>query len=249
MRGARPWPRLSAALGLVAAAGAAFAAEPEPRRPEWGTKDRILKHVGFAEFLPVSSGLPFTVHNGFASGAFGVSSTSDNAAFFATPQIPSGALLTYLELDFCDTDPDDDVILALYDCGFVGNDCQFLQNASSIAALQSCGFESSDLSPLNFTVNNNSRQLLLLASLHGGTEATQFNGAYIGYRLQISPAPATPTFGDVPTTHLYFRAIEALAGSGITSGCGSGNFCPSQNVTRGEMAAFLARALGLHFAN
>jgi hypothetical protein len=58
-----------------------------------------------------------------------------------------------------------------------------------------------------------------------------------------------PTFGDVPTNYAYFRAIEALAASGITGGCGSGNFCPNQNVTRGEMAAFLARALGLHFRN
>jgi hypothetical protein len=51
----------------------------------------------------------------------------------------------------------------------------------------------------------------------------------------------------VPTNFLYFKAIEALAASGITGGCGSGNFCPNQNVTRGEMAAFLARALGLHW--
>jgi len=53
----------------------------------------------------------------------------------------------------------------------------------------------------------------------------------------------------VPKNHPYFRAIEALASSGITGGCGAGNFCPNQNVTRGEMAAFLARALGLHFPN
>jgi hypothetical protein len=72
-------------------------------------------------------------------------------------------------------------------------------------------------------------------------------GAVITWLRPISPAPASPTFGDVPTTHLYFRAIEALAASGITAGCGAGNFCPNQNVTRGELAAFLARALGLHW--
>jgi hypothetical protein len=53
----------------------------------------------------------------------------------------------------------------------------------------------------------------------------------------------------VPTSHLYFAVIEALAASGITSGCGPGLYCPNGNVTRGEMAAFLARAPGLHFAN
>jgi hypothetical protein len=36
-----------------------------------------------------------------------------------------------------------------------------------------------------------------------------------------------------------------LAASGITSGCGGDYFCPNASVTRGQMAAFLARALGL----
>lgn len=74
-----------------------------------------------------------------------------------------------------------------------------------------------------------------------------FGGAVITWLRTVSPAPASATFGDVPTNFLYFRAIEALAASGITSGCGGGNFCPNGNVTRGEMAAFLARALGLHW--
>jgi hypothetical protein len=93
------------------------------------------------------------------------------------------------------------------------------------------------------------RELVVLAQMDGDTVTTQFLGAYLGYRLQISPAPATATFTDVPANHPYFRAIEALSASGITGGCGAGNFCPNQNVTRGEMAAFLARALGLHFPN
>ena len=38
--------------------------------------------------------------------------------------------------------------------------------------------------------------------------------------------------------------INAFAAVGLTSGCGEGLFCPSRNVTRGEMAAFLARAFG-----
>ena len=38
-------------------------------------------------------------------------------------------------------------------------------------------------------------------------------------------------------------AIEALAATGITTGCGPGRFCPHQTVTRGEMATFLSRAL------
>lgn len=68
----------------------------------------------------------------------------------------------------------------------------------------------------------------------------------VRYRLQVSPAPATATFpNDVPTTHPFFRFVEALAASGLTGGCGPGSFCPDQPVTRGQMAVFLAAALGL----
>jgi hypothetical protein len=66
--------------------------------------------------------------------------------------------------------------------------------------------------------------------------------------LRVSPAPGTATFpNDVPTSHPYFRFIEALAAAGITGGCGPGSYCPNSPITRGEMAVFLAAALGLHW--
>jgi S-layer family protein len=63
-------------------------------------------------------------------------------------------------------------------------------------------------------------------------------GAVLGYKLQVSPAPANATFGDVPTSHPFFQFVEALAKSGITGGCGGGNYCPDNPVTRGQMAVF-----------
>jgi hypothetical protein len=78
----------------------------------------------------------------------------------------------------------------------------------------------------------------------------QWNQFRIRYRLQVSAAPATASFPtDVPTTHPFFRFVEALARSGISGGCGTGAFCPDDPVTRGQMAVFLATALGLHFPN
>ncbi len=62
-------------------------------------------------------------------------------------------------------------------------------------------------------------------------------------------APASPTFTDVPTGYWAFQHIEALAASGITAGCGSGNYCPEQYVKRSEMAVFMSKALGLHWPN
>lgn len=39
--------------------------------------------------------------------------------------------------------------------------------------------------------------------------------------------------------------IEQLANDGITTGCGDGNYCPTQVVKRDQMAAFLTTAFGL----
>jgi hypothetical protein len=70
------------------------------------------------------------------------------------------------------------------------------------------------------------------------------------YHLQVSPAPAAATFPvDVPTTHPFFRFVEAMAASGLTGGCGPGSFCPDDPVTRGQLSVFLASALGLHYPN
>ncbi|HEY0513557.1 MAG TPA: ELWxxDGT repeat protein [Thermoanaerobaculia bacterium] len=61
-----------------------------------------------------------------------------------------------------------------------------------------------------------------------------------------TPPPATGTrFADVPAGYWAARWIEQLAADGITSGCGGGNFCPDQPITRAEMAVFLVTAFNL----
>ena len=72
-------------------------------------------------------------------------------------------------------------------------------------------------------------------------------GVKIIWRRQVSPPPATPTFGDVPPGDAAYPFIEALAASGITAGCAGGNYCPDANLTRRQMAVFLSKALGLHW--
>jgi hypothetical protein len=47
---------------------------------------------------------------------------------------------------------------------------------------------------------------------------------------------------------IYQEAIDRLGTAGITSGCNppaNDEFCPTQRVTRGQMAVFIARAIGL----
>lgn len=55
---------------------------------------------------------------------------------------------------------------------------------------------------------------------------------------------ASHQFADVSDAHPFHGNISNLANSGITSGCGGGNFCPQSQVSRGQMAAFLTRGLG-----
>ncbi len=68
-----------------------------------------------------------------------------------------------------------------------------------------------------------------------------------GYQIELNAG--VPRFSDVPRSHTFAAGIEWMADQGITKGCnpseGNTKFCPDQVVTRGQMAAFLVRALGL----
>jgi hypothetical protein len=77
------------------------------------------------------------------------------------------------------------------------------------------------------------------------TPNVAFSGCYAFYSRQVAPAPAVATFSDVPTNHPYFRFVEALVSTGVTAGCGGGLYCVNAPITRGEMAVFLAVALGM----
>lgn len=56
------------------------------------------------------------------------------------------------------------------------------------------------------------------------------------------PYLTTPFFTDVPSTHQHFKFVQKLRELGITQGCGPTTFCPDDQVTRGQMAAFVIRA-------
>jgi len=56
---------------------------------------------------------------------------------------------------------------------------------------------------------------------------------------------STTGFYDVPTTYWAAAWIKQLAAESITTGCGSGNYCPEDSVTRAQMAVFLVRTFNL----
>jgi len=56
------------------------------------------------------------------------------------------------------------------------------------------------------------------------------------------PPTSTDFFND-DEGNVHENTINALAKSGITGGCATRQYCPNSNVTRGQMSAFLKRAL------
>ncbi|MCL4272753.1 MAG: choice-of-anchor Q domain-containing protein [Anaerolineales bacterium] len=87
-------------------------------------------------------------------------------------------------------------------------------------------------SPLNYCPGNPVTRaqmaIFLLRGIHGS-----------GY---APAAPAGDVFSDVPSTAFAAAWIEQLFAEGITGGCGGGNYCPNNPVTRAQMAIFLLRA-------
>jgi hypothetical protein len=59
------------------------------------------------------------------------------------------------------------------------------------------------------------------------------------------PAAEGLVFADVALDHPAAAWIEQLAEEGITLGCDPDNYCPSQAVTREQLAILLARTMGL----
>ena len=55
----------------------------------------------------------------------------------------------------------------------------------------------------------------------------------------------TPPFRDVGADSTHAGAIAAVAAEGIATGTTGRRYLPGQAVTRGQMASFIARALGL----
>jgi hypothetical protein len=57
-----------------------------------------------------------------------------------------------------------------------------------------------------------------------------------------------PPYRDIVNSPFYYD-IKWLQSTGITTGCGGGNYCPALSVSREQMASFLARARNLPAAS
>jgi poly-gamma-glutamate capsule biosynthesis protein CapA/YwtB (metallophosphatase superfamily) len=71
--------------------------------------------------------------------------------------------------------------------------------------------------------------------------------AFLNRAFDLDPSGADPYLDDDGS--VFEADIAAIHAAGITAGCAPGRFCPEDPVTRGQMASFLTRALGLIPAN
>ncbi len=196
-------------------------------------------------FVPISSNTTYEFGSG--SGRYITGGTSE-PWFDATVDLPSGAVIDLVAFEINDTGTSDIYgFLIKCDGSSAFSGCAVVGTASTSGGRGQFYISTNSMSEVVDNFNNSYH-----VEVNAGTDTSGnvlFRRASVYYHLQVSPAPATQTFNDVAPADFGFQHIEALAASGITGGCGGGNFCPNNNVTRAQMAIFLAKALGLYFPN
>ncbi len=255
-----------ALLGILCAPAFALAQSPAPRSG-YGTDDLQVVTLPMTNFGQQGTGT-FSSFCCFNQG-IGERWPTGGERTFATGidagLVPNGALVERVDFYFIDEDP-------IADRNFRGLLCRSsVDAATGVASQGACPVDVTSVSAPGETVLTATSAVPVLytedidadgdldsvsyhvfATFGVGTEfvydgSIRLRMVRLFYRRQVSPAPAVATFGDVPTSHPFFQFVEALAASGVTAGCGSGNYCPDAPLTRGQMAVFLAKALGLHW--
>lgn len=220
----------------------------------FGTSDEAITTLSGFAFKPAVSS---TTYSGDAISGRWVTAGPDSL-WAPLPEIPNGALLTRVEFHIQDTDPSAD---------FVGRLCRHWTDSDSGAnpgsdcpvAISSVATGDARLSSTpnlfvgyRFNVDGDGPIETVSYNLSGnwGTSTdgrVRLRQIALIWKRQVTPAPGTARFTDVPVGHPMHRFVEALAASGITGGCGGGLYCPDAPVSRGQMAVFLSAALGLHW--
>jgi len=226
----------------ISPAAPVSAASPEPN---YGTATEAMLFVGAAAF---NGARPDIIVNDDGNGSGVFLGAGTNAQAWAPLSLPDGALITGIDLYYYDWNASLNLNAFIYQFPASGD------SYSTLAATASSGFGGWGVATHNPasppTVDNTSSAYVVwVGTATSPTSDLRWRGVRVRYKLQVSPAPGVATFGDVPTGHPFFKFVEALYASGITAGCGGGNFCPDSPLTRGQMAVFLSAALGLHWPN
>jgi hypothetical protein len=209
----------------------------EPK--EFGIQDDTITVIAGLAFKGNQTG--FGVITGFALYA----PLNSDSHFYAPLNLPAGAVIDFIGLNNT-TDTDAIMGLALWQRDLSAN----LTTLVAFSAPAHANWDTDFVGPLGVPVSNHvGDELVLDLEVAPSPTYEYFGYVEVHWHRTVSPPPATATFADVPPSHPFFQYIEAIHAAGITAGCGGGNFCPDQPITRKQEAAFLAKALGLHWPN
>jgi hypothetical protein len=121
----------------------------------------------------------------------------------------------------CTTAPFNDVPVS-------GPFCRWIQELARRGVVTGCG--GGNYCPAD-PVSRETMAVFVLATLEGSS---------------YTPPPcATSPFADVPVSSPFCPWIQELANRGVVSGCGGGNYCPADPVSREQMGVFLTVSFGL----
>lgn len=252
-------PRVSIPTQVVFAVGIVFFASVA-RSQSYGTNDQVLT-IGISTFRGVELaqadiGADAYLYNP-VPGAF--------SYYYAPLALPEGALIKSFCLYANDSDPAAfgyvQAYLVAVKLAPGGESPSTVQiPGASVISSSDIGYGYYCTEPLAYTLRAKADvdgdgnldaavHYLALYLPNASENSLSFGGVRLTWSRQVSVPPAAPTFGDVPASDLAFPFVEALAASEITAGCAGGNFCPDANLTRRQMAVFLAKALGLHWGD
>ena len=219
--------------------------------PDFGITSTSAVSYAAQAFVPISSQTKWGF--GLYGGNLGL--VAEGLGYFLAPvNLPTGSLIQSVEIRFCDTTT----------VGFFQSFLNINDKTGAGSILQPAMVTSEDVeapgcvnrtftpdSPIQIDNDRNAYSLEVFINPDFlDLEAIVLCQARIYYSLQVSPPPAVATFpNDVPPNHPFFQFVEALAAAGITVGTGPDTYGVNAPVTRGQMAVFLAKALGLHFPN
>jgi len=248
----RPRRVLTGLLGVALALSAvnAFA-------QGFGPGDQVL-HIGAAEFVPGDPSVPYRMDD--SDGYLKPVGTA-SGIWIAPFRLPAGSEIFQYCLYAYDANPGSvlNVDLGARRIAYGGQTGGFYSLGPAMSTDFDIGYGAMCTEPFSFIyrdtqdINGDGSPDHLVyqvrVAMGSGVDGSNLGlgGVRILWRRRVSDAPAALTFNDVPTGHPFFQFIEALYASGITAGCGSGNFCPDAPLTRGQMAAFLSKALGLYW--
>jgi hypothetical protein len=226
------------------------------RTETWGTSTgyTMIMNYRFQSANPnvTNPSYYYALVNGASQGSRCDGAPAAECLGYAQIQAPEGATLDGLDLWTYDNSDEADLHYALIEnCELPNGPVNTILDSGDLPGASGDFHFAKGYDP-PFPLNNAQCGYTLRLKLTDGGVPPQgplirIRKARVSWTRQVSPAPATATFDDVPTSHPFFQFVEALAKSGITGGCGGGDFCPDAPLTRGQMAVFLAKALGLQW--